>query len=124
MGVELDQESFERGWHTAMGTPAPEMWGEWGRFAGAVGFGDVWNREHLTGREKRLVVLTVLALAGRSDSLALHLGASVRKGELDPDDLEELAVVLTAYAGLPVGTDFTAVSTRVRSEIEAEAGGE
>jgi alkylhydroperoxidase/carboxymuconolactone decarboxylase family protein YurZ len=121
VGVELDQASFERGWENAMGVPAPPFMGEWGRFAGAVGFGDVWNREELTNREKRLVIMTILALGGRDGSLRLHLGAAMRKGELDEDQVEELAVVLTAYAGLPVGTDFMGVVRAVAAEL-AEDG--
>lgn len=117
MGVELDQESFERGWENAMGVPAPPFMGEWGRFAGAVGFGDVWNREELTNREKRLVIMTILALGGRDGSLRLHLAAALRKGELDDAQVEELAVVLTAYAGLPVGTDFMGVVRSVAAEL-------
>lgn len=120
MGVELDQESFERGWEKAIGVPAPPFMGEWGRFAGAVGFGDVWNREKLTNREKRLVIMTILALGGRDGSLRLHLDAALRKGELDEAQVEELAVVLTAYAGLPVGTDFMGVVRAVEGEL-AEA---
>jgi 4-carboxymuconolactone decarboxylase len=121
VGVELDQESFERGWANAMGTPPPEFMGEWGRFAGAVGFGDVWTREHLSNREKRLVILTVLSLYGREDIMRMHLGAAIRKGELDADELDELAIVLSAYAGLPVGTAFTTLVGKLRAEL-AEAG--
>lgn len=117
MGVELDQESFERGWANAMGTPPPDFMGEWGRFAGAVGFGDIWTREHLSNREKRLVILTVLSLYGREDIMRMHLGASMRKGELDADELDEFAIVLSAYAGLPVGTAFTGLAARLRAEM-------
>ena len=122
MGVELDQESFATGWERAMGTPPPEMWGEWGRFAGAVAFGDIWNREHLSDREKRLVILTVLSLYGREDIMSMHLGASMRKGELDGDELDEFAIVLSTYAGLPVGTAFSGLVARIRAELEAGSG--
>jgi alkylhydroperoxidase/carboxymuconolactone decarboxylase family protein YurZ len=123
VGVELDQASFERGWANAMGTPPPAVMGEWGRFAGAVGFGDVWAREHLSNREKRLVVLTVLSLYGREDIMRMHLGASMRMGELDADELDELAIVLSAYAGLPVGTAFTGLVAKLRAEQAEQAEG-
>ena len=99
-----------------MGTPPPDFMGECGRFAGAVGFGDVWTREHLSNRGKRLAILTVLSLYGREDIMRMHLGASMRLGELDPDELDELAIVLSAYAGLPVGTAFTTLVARLRAE--------
>jgi 4-carboxymuconolactone decarboxylase len=118
VGVELDQESFERGWQKAIGVPTPEPIGEWGRFSAAIGFDDVWNREELTNREKRLVVLTIAALAGNDGALQTHLDAALRKDELDEASLHELAIVLTAYAGLPVGTSFMMLA----GALQAEAG--
>ena len=120
MGVELDQESFERGWQRAMGTPTPDPAGEFGRFSAAIAFGDVWNREELTPRERRLVVLTVLAVGGREGPCGMHLEAALRKGELDPASVDELTVTLTAYAGLPVGTEFAAMAARVLGELADE----
>jgi 4-carboxymuconolactone decarboxylase len=121
MGVELDHESYARGWDRAMGTPTPETMGGFGEFAAAVAFGDVWNRERLTTRERRLIVLAVAAVAGRDDACAVHLGAAIRKGEFDRDDLDEIAITLTAYAGMPVGTGFAMLAGRLQAEL-AEAG--
>jgi alkylhydroperoxidase/carboxymuconolactone decarboxylase family protein YurZ len=123
VGVELDQESFARGWDRGMGTPTPPIAGAFGEFAGAIAFGDVWNRERLSDRERRLIILTVLALWGREDICSMHLGASIRKGEFDADDLDEIAITLTAYAGMPVGTAFAAMSARLRAELGDEVEG-
>ena len=119
MGVELDQDSFARGWDRAMGLPTPDARGEFGRFASAIAFGDVWNREQLSDRERRLIILTVLSLYGRDEVTSMHLGASIRKEEFDADELDEIAVVLTAYAGLPVGTTFAGLVGRVQAELDA-----
>ena len=97
--------------------------GEFGRFASAVAFGDVWNREELTDRERRLIILTVLSLYGRDEVTSMHLGASMRKGEFDAAELDEVAVVLTAYAGMPVGTTFAGLVGRVRAEVAAATDG-
>jgi 4-carboxymuconolactone decarboxylase len=121
VGVELDHESYARGWDRAMGTPTPETMGGFGEFAAAVAFGDVWNRERLSDRERRLIILTVLALWGRDDVCSMHLGASIRKGEFDKDDLDEIAITLTAYAGMPVGTGFAMLAGRLQAEL-AEGG--
>lgn len=121
MGVEFDGDSFARGWARAMGGSAPQASGEFGRFAGAVAFGDVWNRDRLSDRERRLVILTVLALYGRDDITSMHLGASLRKGEFDAEDLDEIAVVLSTYAGMPVGTAFAGLSGRLQAEVAGES---
>ena len=118
--VELDRESDERGWRRGMVTDPPEPTGEFGRFAAAVAWGGVWNREELSDRERRSVALTVLALGGREGPCALHLEAAMPKGELDAAAVGELAVTLAACAGLPVGTSFAMLAARVRDELEAE----
>jgi 4-carboxymuconolactone decarboxylase len=122
MGVELDHESFARGWERAIGTPVPETMGAFGEFSAAVAFGDVWNRERLTVRERRLVVLTVAAMTARDEACATHLAASIRKGELDLDDLDEIAITLAAYAGMTIGTSFALLARRVLAEVDEEVG--
>jgi 4-carboxymuconolactone decarboxylase len=122
MGVELDHESYARGWERAIGTPLPETMGAFGEFSAAIAFGDVWNRERLTVRERRLIVLTVAAMTGRDQALETHLAASVRKAELDLDDLDEIAITLAAYAGMTVSTSFALLARRVLAEVEAAGG--
>ncbi len=121
MGIELERESYARGWERAMGTPAPELPGGWGAFSGAIAFGDVWNREQLTDRERRLIVLTVLALWGREDYLTLHLDASLGKGEFDAADVDDITVTLCTYAGMPVGSSFGAIAGRLLAQRAAAA---
>ena len=111
---------FEQGWARAMSGPAPSSdsfpEGSFGQFAGMVGFEHVWNREVLTTRERRLIILTVLACFGRDDITQLHMGSALDLGDLDGDDLNEMAVTIGAYAGLPRGVAFNALAQRLLAE--------
>ena len=104
------------GWSRVMAMPLPEG-GAPGSYAEATlstAFGDVWLRPNLSVRERRIAVLTVLTLFGRDDITRLHVSSALSKGDLDFDDLEELAVTLAVYAGAPAATTFYLLIEEVR----------
>lgn len=117
---EGDGAAFEAGWSRAMSFPAPPRAsfaeGSFGEFAAVVGFEDVWNRESLSTRERRLVVLTILACFGRDDITSMHMGSAIDLGDLDADDLDDMAVTIGAYAGLPRGVAFNSLARRLLAE--------
>jgi 4-carboxymuconolactone decarboxylase len=94
------------GWAAAMAGPPPET-GEAGSYPDAtiaLAFGDLWNRSRLSVRERRIAVLTALTLYGRDDITRFHLQSALRRGDLDHDDIEELALTIAVYAGAPAAT--------------------
>ena len=123
VGDEAGREAFERGWSRAMSFPPPPAMpeGSFGEFVGEVGFSMVWNREVLTPRERRMVILTVLALFGRDDITQLHMGSALDLGDLSSDDLEDMAVTIAAYAGMPRGVAFNSLRQRLVAERDASA---
>jgi 4-carboxymuconolactone decarboxylase len=66
-------------------------------------FAEVWTREGLTFRERRLLLIGLLVGRGLDDVLGLQLEAALGNGELDPDELREIVIFLTHYAGWPAG---------------------
>jgi 4-carboxymuconolactone decarboxylase len=67
-------------------------------------FAEVWSRDVLSVRERRLLLIGLLVGQGGLDStLNLQLDAALRTGELTPDELREIVVFLTHYAGWPRG---------------------
>lgn len=116
--VDPVREAFESGWARAMSTPAPPSLpeGSFGAFASEVAFGTLWNRGQLSTRERRLVILTVLAMFGRDDITRMHMGSALDLGDLTPEDLNEVAVTLATYAGFPVGVAFSGLATQLASE--------
>lgn len=126
VGDESRREAFERGWARAMSFPAPPALpeGSFGEFVGDVGFGMVWNREQLSPRERRILVLTVLAMFGRDDITRMHMGSALDLGHLSAEDLEDMAVTIAAYGGFPRGVAFDQLRQRLvaeRSDGESEA---
>jgi 4-carboxymuconolactone decarboxylase len=66
-------------------------------------YADVWSREGLSTRDRRLITLTVLAMIGKESSMELHLKQALKSGELTAKELEEVMIHLAHYAGWPVG---------------------
>ncbi len=78
-------------------------------------FPDVWARGGLSIRDRRLVTLTILGCLGHEAHLELHIRAAMR-GDLSDEELDELMLHITHYAGWPVGSIVSGVVRRLRAE--------
>jgi 4-carboxymuconolactone decarboxylase len=67
-------------------------------------FGVLWRDETLSIRERRLLVIGVLAAQGEEATLGIQLRCAVKRGELTPAQLQALATFLTQYVGYPRGS--------------------
>jgi len=70
------------------------------------GYGQVWNSDRLDLRSRMLLTIGVLAATGRTAELRTHLGAALDAG-ITSDELAEVFVHISLYAGFPAGLDGT-----------------
>ena len=82
-------------------------------------FADIWTRPGLTMRDRRLLLLGLLVGQGQQDVADIQIGAALRRAELSPDELREIAIFLTHYAGWPAGARL---SMQVEKLIAQQAG--
>lgn len=71
-------------------------------------FADIWSRDTLSVKERRLLLLGLLVGQGPEDTLAVQLDAALRAGDLSESELREIAVFLTHYAGWARGARLNA----------------
>ncbi len=64
-------------------------------------FAEVWDRDLLDIRSRRLLLMGVIAAFGQTDTWKIQARASLRRRELTPDELRETLVMLAPYAGYP-----------------------
>ena len=64
-------------------------------------FGQVWDRDVLDIRSRRLLIMGVIAANGQPDTWRIQARAALRRRELSPDELRETLVMLAPYAGYP-----------------------
>ncbi len=85
-------------------------------------FAEVWTREGLTFRERRLLLIGLLVGRGLDDVLGLQVEAALGNGELTPDELREIVLFLTHYAGWPQGAKLNSqVETLIAKAAEKAA---
>ena len=64
-------------------------------------FGDIWNRPGLSDRDRRLLLIGLLAGTGAHDVLTIQVPAALAAGDLDETALREIVILLCHYAGWP-----------------------
>ena len=85
-------------------------------------FGEVWTREELSLRDRRLVTMGVIAALGERDTFAIQTRATLKNGELTPNQLREMVIHLAQYAGYPRAAALVTVVEKVIQEFEGAKG--
>jgi 4-carboxymuconolactone decarboxylase len=78
-------------------------------------WGAVWTREGLDRRTRSCITLAVLAALGHEQELALHVRAARRNG-LSEEEISEVLLHMSVYAGVPAANAAYAVAQRVLAE--------
>lgn len=76
-------------------------------------FGEIWSRPGLSVRDRRLVLLGVIAAQGLGDLARIQTGAALSNGELDEDQLREIVLFVTHYVGWPLGSTLNTIVEKV-----------
>ncbi len=72
-------------------------------------FADIWTRPGLSDRDRRLLLIGLLAGNGGHDVLTIQVPAAYAAGELDEQQLREVVIFLCHYAGWPNGARLNSI---------------
>lgn len=78
-------------------------------------FGDIWEREELSARDRSLITVASLITNGSTDQLRGHL-ARARANGLTETELKETIIQLAFYAGWPKAMSAIAIAKEVFAE--------
>ncbi|MDO9457627.1 carboxymuconolactone decarboxylase family protein [Nocardioides sp.] len=81
-------------------------------------FGDIWNRPGLTDRDRRLLLIGMLAGTGQHDVLGIQVPAALSSGDLDADALREIVILICHYAGWPHGARLNSLVEETIAKAE------
>lgn len=84
-------------------------------------FAKVWPRDVLSIRDRRLLIMGVIAAQGKTDVWGLQAKAALTLGELTPDELRETLITLAPYAGYPHTASLTPACEAAIAAHEADA---
>ena len=82
-------------------------------------YGDVWSRTALQPATKSLVMVAMMAAAGHSAELRVHLQGALKNG-CSAEELQDLLLLVAMYCGIPAANE----AHRIAVEVLREAGGE
>lgn len=85
-------------------------------------FGEVWGRPGLGRRERAIVAMAATATLRAGPQLAWHIRGALRAG-VTPDEVREVMMAVTGFAGFPAGWQATEVAEEVIAEHLADGDG-
>jgi 4-carboxymuconolactone decarboxylase len=80
-----------------------------------IGIGALWERPVLTKRERSLVAIASLTTLGTLKRLEIHVRGALNHGAT-PEEIEEVILMMMAYAGHARATEAIEVARRVIRE--------
>lgn len=120
------QEQYERGLSLRVEMFGRETvdrrmnaFGEFGKplqhIINAYAYGDVWRRSALSPAVKSLAMVAMMAAAGHSNELRVHLKGALKNG-CSAVQIQEVLLLLTLYCGIPAANE----AHRIAAEVLAE----
>jgi 4-carboxymuconolactone decarboxylase len=100
-------------WRNIEPTVGPEL----DRMLGEFCFGDVWAREGLDYKTKRIITLTTIAVLGRPTLLRTHIRGALDQG-FTREELLSVFIHMIPYAGFPVVLSCIEVAVEVFRTID------
>lgn len=99
--------------------------GDFYRYTADHLFADIWSRPGLSTRDRRLLLIGILAATGGQDVLGIQVPAALKNGELDEEALREIVIFLCHYVGWPAGSRLhTLVEETIARERRRSANGD
>jgi 4-carboxymuconolactone decarboxylase len=85
-------------------------------------FAEVWSREDvLTIRDRRLVLMGIIAALGERDTFQIQARAAVKNGELTPAQVREIVITVANYAGYPRAAGLVTAVEQTLAQLAKEA---
>lgn len=81
-------------------------------------FGEIWGRPGLTRAQRSMITIAMLVGQSRPIELQRHIKAGIANG-LTKEQIQEVLLHATLYAGVPAGSDGWAQATQALKEIGA-----
>lgn len=86
-------------------------------------FAEVWTRDTLSMRDKRILLLGIIAEKGEAMTFKIQVKASLKRGEMQPAEARELLLFIAQYAGYPRAASMLAPLEEAIAEAAAESSG-
>ena len=86
-------------------------------------FAELWTRDTLSMRDKRILLLGIIAEKGEPATFKIQAKASLKRGEMTPEELRELLLFIAPYAGYPRAAALVMPIEEAINEAKADGEG-
>jgi 4-carboxymuconolactone decarboxylase len=85
-------------------------------------FNDIWGRDTMSVRDRRLILIGVIAAVAGDPSMLLEIQfkSAIEKGELKAEQLREIPLLLTQYIGYPRTVPVMYTVEKVLASLDAD----
>ncbi len=83
-------------------------------------FAELWTRDTLSMRDKRILLLGIIAEQGEAATFKIQVKASLKRGEMNDDEARELLLFIAQYAGYPRAAAMLAPLEAAIAEVAKE----
>jgi 4-carboxymuconolactone decarboxylase len=87
-------------------------------------FADQWNRDATSMRDKRILLLGMIAALGETMTFKIQAKAAIKNGEISDDELRELHLFIAQYCGYPRAASMLAPMEEAIAEAARDLEGE
>lgn len=115
---EAGLEMFREVYCNSLGELPPAGTSKFTDFMLETLFGTLWSDTTLSIRDRRLLLIGVIAAQGDETTLAIQLRSAMKRKELAPEQFEVITMFLTQYIGYPLSLRF---SKAAREAIGAQS---
>ena len=83
-------------------------------------FAELWTRDTLSMRDKRILLLGIIAEKGEPTTFKIQMKASLKRGEINADEAREFLLFIAQYAGYPRAASLIGPVEEAIAEAEAD----
>lgn len=83
-------------------------------------FAELWTRETLSMRDKRILLLGIIAEKGEPMTFKIQIKASLKRGEINPEEAREFLLFVAQYSGYPRAASMLGPVEEAIAEYETE----
>lgn len=86
-------------------------------------FAELWTRDTLSMRDKRILLIGIIAEKGEPTTMKIQVKASLKRGEMTAEEARELLLFIAQYAGYPRAASMLGPMEEAIAEFQAEQAG-
>lgn len=85
-------------------------------------FAEVWSRDAMSIRDRRLVVIGMLAALGEAETFDIQIRTALEHGEITREQVNEIIVLLPHYIGYPRASRMRGILQRSIGNLSPDEG--